>query len=38
MEKFIKPIIEIVSLEENIICTSGQESTYDPTEEEIIVD
>ncbi len=38
MEKYIKPSIEVVVLLEDIICTSGQEQTYDPTEEEVIVD
>lgn len=32
MEKFIKPIIEVVEFKEDIICTSQHSSTEDPTE------
>ena len=33
MEKFIKPLIEVVELKEDIICTSEHTSTEeDPTE------
>lgn len=32
MEKFIKPMIEVIYLNDDIICTSEHTSTEDPTE------